>query len=82
MIKISSVGKYLDQPLLTAKINKQVPTVLTLASSAFLAKEVHDSPKESRKKKGIQLGIILAATSMEKGGPARVRPLLLWALAC
>lgn len=76
MIKISSVGKYLDQPLLTAKINKQVPTVLTLASSAFLAKEVHDSPKESRKKKGIQLGIILAATTISAINASKIASFL------
>lgn len=76
MIKISSVGKYLDQPLLTAKINKQVPTVLTLASGAFLAKEVHETPKENRKKKGIQLGIILAATTISAINASRIASFL------
>lgn len=76
MIKISSVGKYLDQPLLTAKINQQVPTALTLASSAFLAKELHETPKENRKKKGFQLGIILTATTISAINASRIASFL------
>lgn len=76
MIKISSVGKYLDQPLLTAKINKQVPTMLTLASSAFLAKELYETPKAERKKKGLQLGIILTATTISAVNASKIASFL------
>ncbi len=76
MIKISTIGKYLDQPLLTAKINKQVPAILTLASSGFLAKEIYETPKENRKKKGLQLGIILAATTLSAVNASRIASFL------
>lgn len=62
MIKVSSIGKFLDQPLLTAKLNKQIPAVLTLGSGVFLAKELKNTKKEDRTKKGIQTSIILATT--------------------
>lgn len=64
MIKVSSIGKFLDQPLLTAKLNKQIPTILTLGSGIFLAKELKNTPKEDKIKKGIQTSIILATTSI------------------
>lgn len=51
MIKVSSIGKFLDQPLLTAKLNKQIPTILTLGSGIFLAKELKNTPKEDKIKK-------------------------------
>ena len=76
MIKFSTIGKYLDQPLLTAKINKQIPTVLTLASTAFLAKEIYETPKENKKKKGLQLGIILAATTLSAVNASRIASFL------
>jgi len=62
MIKISSVGKFLDQPLLTAKINKSIPAVLTLGSSVVLADQLKHTPKENRKKTGIKSAIILGTT--------------------
>ncbi len=55
MIKVSSIGKFLDQPLLTAKLNKQIPTILTLGSGIFLAKELKNTPKEDKIKKGYKL---------------------------
>lgn len=76
MIKFSTIGKYLDQPLLTAKINKQIPTVLTLASTAFLAKEIYETPKENKKKKGLQLGIILTATTLSAINASRIASFL------
>lgn len=51
MIKVSSIGKFLDQPLLTAKLNKQIPTILTLGSGIFLAKELKNTPKEDKNQK-------------------------------
>lgn len=62
MIKISSFGKFLDQPLLTAKIDKKVPAVLTIASSAFVLNEMKNTAPEDRKKTGVKLSIILGAT--------------------
>jgi len=62
VIKVSSFGKFLDQPLLTAKIDKKVPAVLTLASSAFVLNEIKNTTPQDREKTGIKLSIILGAT--------------------
>lgn len=62
MIKVSSFGKFLDQPLLTAKLDKKVPAILTVAGSAFLVNELKNTPPEDRKKTGLKLTVILSAT--------------------
>lgn len=62
MIKVSSFGKFLDQPLLTTKLNKQIPAVLTAGSAVFIANEMRNAKPEDRKKTGLKLGIILGAT--------------------
>lgn len=72
MIKISSVGKYLDQPLLTAKIKKNVPTVLTLGCSALVLDQIKNSPKEDRKKTGIKSAIILGATILSAVNASKI----------
>lgn len=64
MSQISSIGKFLDQPLLTAKLNKSIPAVLTVASGAVLANEIHNTPDHKRKKTAIKTSIILAATGI------------------
>lgn len=63
MPHIKTIGKYLDQPLLTAKINKNVPAILTIGSGAVLLKETVSAPKEKRSKTGIKTAIILATTA-------------------
>lgn len=62
MIKISSLGKYLDQPLLTAKINKNIPTVLTLGCSGLVINQINNTPANDRKKVGLKSAIILGST--------------------
>ncbi len=62
MSPISAIGKFLDQPILTAKLNKHIPLILTGGAATLVAKTVHDSPKETRKKDGEKLGIILSST--------------------
>ncbi len=62
MPQISAIGKYLDQPLLTAKINKSIPKILTIGSGFVLAHEIHKAPRGKRTKRGIQRGSVLAAT--------------------
>lgn len=64
MPHISAIGKYLDQPLLTAKINKNIPAVLTIGSSAVFLKEINNAPENKRKKTAIKTGIILASTGI------------------
>lgn len=64
MPQISSIGKFLDQPLLTAKLNKNIPAILTLGSGIVLARETRNTPPQKRKKTALKTGIILAATGI------------------
>lgn len=72
MVKVSTIGKYLDQPLLTAKIHKQVPAALTVASTAFVLNEVKNTPQEDRKKTGLKLSVILASTIISAVNAPRI----------
>lgn len=62
MIKISSVGKFLDQPLLTANINRSVPAVLTTASLLVTGNQIKKAPEGEKTKAGLKSAIILGAT--------------------
>ena len=64
MPRISAIGKYLDQPLLTAKLNKNIPAILGVGSSVVFADAMLNTPKEERKNNGIRLGVTLAATAL------------------
>ena len=64
MPQISAIGKYLDQPLLTAKINKNVPAMLTLGAGAVFTDTVKNSPKDERKKNALKIGATLTATAI------------------
>ena len=64
MKPISAIGKFLDQPLLVAKVNKAVPLALTTAAGALWIKKMSETSKEERKKEGLKQGIILAATAL------------------
>ncbi len=64
MSKINAIGKFLDQPLLTAKINKNIPIILTLGSGAILVDQINKAPKEEKKKNGLKTAIILATTAI------------------
>ena len=62
MSPINAIGKYLDQPLLTAKINKNVPAMLTIGAGTVFANTIKNSPQNERKKNALKLGATLAAT--------------------
>jgi len=64
MTRISSIGKFLDQPILTAKLNKNMPALLTVGSGIFLAHQLHQTPVEDRRKIGLKSVIILGATGL------------------
>ena len=64
MPQISAIGKYLDQPLLTAKINKNVPAMLTLGAGAVFTDIVKNSPRDERKKNALKIGATLTATAI------------------
>ena len=72
MIKISSIGKFLDQPLLSAKIKKNIPAVLTLGCSAIVIDQMNHTPKEDRKKTGIKSSIILGATILSAVNASKI----------
>lgn len=64
MPQIKAIGKYLDQPLLTAKINKNIPAVLAIGGTAILANQINDAPENKKIKAGIKTAIILATTAI------------------
>lgn len=72
MIKISSVGKYLDQPILTAKLNKQIPAILTASSAVFTINEVRKAKPENRKKTALKTSIILGATVLSASNASKI----------
>ncbi len=61
-MKLSTIGRYLDQPLLTAKINKNIPALLTIGSSGLILNQLQNTSKEDRKKTGLKSAIILGVT--------------------
>ncbi|MGN0030477.1 MAG: hypothetical protein ACI37Q_00810 [Candidatus Gastranaerophilaceae bacterium] len=61
-MKLSSIGRYLDQPLLTAKINKYIPAALTVGGSALVIEQTRNAPADKRQKIGLKSAIILATT--------------------
>ena len=62
-MNISAIGKFLDQPLLISKLNKNVPYILSAFAGGYLLKEVSQNPKENKRKEGIKTAIIIAATA-------------------
>lgn len=72
MTRISSIGKFLDQPILTAKLNKHMPSLLTVGSGIFLAKQLHETPENDRTKIGLKSVIILAATGISALNASRI----------
>lgn len=64
MPQISAIGKYLDQPLLTAKINHYIPPVLAAGSAGITINNIVEAPQGEKKKAGIKTAIITAATSI------------------
>lgn len=64
MNTISAIGKYLDQPILTAKVNRYVPLGLSIGAASILADKIRKTPnKEERKKVAIKNTVILSATA-------------------
>lgn len=65
MNAISAIGKYLDQPILTAKVNKFVPLGLSAGAALVLSNKVQSTPnKEDKKKTAIKNTVILASTAL------------------
>ena len=64
MTPISAIGKYLDQPLLTAKINKNIPKILAIAGGGVLVHETTHAPEKKKLKTGLKTAIILTTTGL------------------
>ncbi len=62
MTKISSIGKYLDQPILSAKLNKHIPAIMTVGGGALVLNQIEHAPEKDRKKTALKSSIILGAT--------------------
>ncbi|MBQ8634941.1 hypothetical protein IJ425_02160 [bacterium] len=66
MNNIKIFGKFLDQPLLISKLNKKMPVIMGVASSAILAHSAKDTfektkDKEKTKKETLKKGFVLAS---------------------
>ncbi len=65
MNAISAIGKYLDQPILTAKVNRYVPLGLSIGAASIFVNKVHKTPnREDKKKTAVKNGVILGATAL------------------
>ncbi len=64
MPPIKSIGKYLDQPMLSAKLNSNMPKILAAGSAVVLLNSVHNAPEGKKTKSGFKTMIILAATAI------------------
>ena len=70
MNNLKVFGKFLDQPILISKLNKTMPTIMTIGASAILANNSIDSfqktkteeEKDAAKKEIFKKGIIMAAS--------------------
>lgn len=61
-VKISTVGKYLDQPSLINKMNKVMPWALSTVGLGYAIQDSYKAPEGQRKKKFIQNASILTFT--------------------
>lgn len=64
MPSISALGKYLDQPLLTARITKNVPKILAVAGTGLVIHNAQDAPPNKRFKNIVKDEIILLSTGV------------------
>ena len=63
-MKLSSVGKFLDQPLLSNALSRKMPLILTGAALAYGIKDTFEQPKEQRKKRAIKNAAILGTITV------------------
>lgn len=62
MSTLSTLGKYLDQPLRVAKFSAAVPAILTGGAALYGAYDVYKAPEDNKKKRFIKDLCILGAT--------------------
>lgn len=60
-MKISSLGKFLDQPLLSNSLSRKMPLILSGAALIYGVKDTLEQPKEERKNRAIKNAAILGS---------------------
>ncbi len=63
MNNLSVFGKFLDQPVLTAKLQKAVPAILAGGAAAYTVHDVMREEPEKRKKRALKTGITMGVTA-------------------
>ena len=63
-MKISSLGKFLDQPLLSNTLAHKMPLILTTAALGFGIKDTLQQPQNERKKRAVKNTVILSAITL------------------
>lgn len=61
-MKISSIGKFIDQPFIVNNLQRKMPALLIGSAAAFGVYDTFKKPKEERKTAGTKNAIILAVT--------------------
>ena len=64
MNNLHALGKYLDQPVLTAKLQKAAPAVLLGAAAVYTAAKTIRAPKGEKKKTAAETGITLGIAGL------------------
>lgn len=63
-MKISSIGKFLDQPLLSNSLSRKMPLILASSAAAFGIKDTLEQQKDERKKRAVKNAIILGTITL------------------
>lgn len=63
-MKLSSVAKFLDQPLLSNTLSRKMPCILTCAAAIYGIKDTFEQPKDNRKKQAIKNLMILGSITL------------------
>ena len=61
-MKISSIGKFIDQPLIVNSLQRKMPAILIGSATAFGVYDTFKKPKEERKTAAAKNAITLAVT--------------------
>lgn len=63
-MKVSSIGKFLDQPLLSNSLSRKMPLILASSAAAFGIKDTLELQKDERKKRAVKNAIILGTITL------------------
>lgn len=63
-MKLTSIGKFLDQPLLSNALNRKMPLILTGAAALYGLKDTFEAPREKRKDRVVRNISILGSITL------------------